>query len=634
MPLLRLDEDPGQLVLHAQGAVCTSTREVVESEPFERLVALYLAHLRAHDAPLLDALGIDGDSAAAARRRSSICCACSPTTRSSASRGPSPDARRRCSTGGPALHRVRRGPLRLLAGLRPLPRRSRRAGAGRPRRHAPYRAFNASLEALAALVRDLYRDVAENITGAHPRVYRQVHAGAELGVVVAPRQWPAPAGYARAARRHPVRDPRAHVPAADPRPAGQHPLRQFTEVSRRPAGRPAARRRALALLPGDRRPPRGLRLRRAALLRPRSVARQPVRARRRRAGGRRTRRRAALTALPPTALARFGEQPTVFFDDAAHGLLVGAVPLDDRFAYFGYLKKMVLTLHNVAAMKRGLMPYHGAFTRLVLPGRRRGRRAAHRRHGDRQVGDPRGAAPGRRRAGRASCASSPTTWAPSRWSARRPRARAGLRHRDRRLRAPRRPAAGLRHRPDRPGHHHEPAEGQRPGGAAGDHPRRGAARLPRRRAAVRQQLRAGRRRPPDHRAASPTPSAALAVFREGRAMSKGTTSASGLVANYFANIFGPAQRPAQHDALAERTFAAAFAGGAFVGQLRTQTRAAGLRRRGTARRRRGAARTDRPRPRKERHAREGALRDQRDRPGSSSVAARSATSTPSATTPC
>ncbi len=58
----------------------------------------------------------------------------------------------------------------------------------------------------------------------------------------------------------------------------------------------------------------------------------------------------------------------MFFDDAAHGLLVGAVPLDDRFAYFGYLKKMILTLHNVAAMKRGLMPYHGAFTRLVLPG--------------------------------------------------------------------------------------------------------------------------------------------------------------------------------------------------------------------------------------------------------------------------
>ncbi len=64
--------------------------------------------------------------------------------------------------------------------------------------------------------------------------------------------------------------------------------------------------------------------------------------------------------------------------------------------------------------------------------------------------------------------------------------------------------------------------------------------------------------------------AALAVFREGRAMSKGTTSASGLVANYFANIFGPAQRPDEHDRLADRVFAAAFAAGTYVGQLRTR----------------------------------------------------------------
>jgi hypothetical protein len=53
-------------------------------------------------------------------------------------------------------------------------------------------------------------------------------------------------------------------------------------------------------------------------------------------------------------------------------------------------------------------------------------------------------------------------------------------------------------------------------------------------------------------------------------MSKGTTASSGLVANYFANIFGPAQRPAQHDVLAERAFAALYGGGAFVGQLRTR----------------------------------------------------------------
>ncbi len=67
MPLLRLDEDPGQLVLHAQGGVCTSTREVVESAAFGRVVTLYLHHLAAHDGPVLDALGVEaGDAAAAA----------------------------------------------------------------------------------------------------------------------------------------------------------------------------------------------------------------------------------------------------------------------------------------------------------------------------------------------------------------------------------------------------------------------------------------------------------------------------------------------------------------------------------------------------------------------------------------
>jgi hypothetical protein len=47
------------------------------------------------------------------------------------------------------------------------------------------------------------------------------------------------------------------------------------------------------------------------------------------------------------------------------------------------------------------------------------------------------------------------------------------------------------------------------------------------------------------------------------------------VRNYFANVFGAAQREAQHDEIAERTFAAAFTAGVFVGQLRTRLGVAG-----------------------------------------------------------
>ena len=50
--------------------------------------------------------------------------------------------------------------------------------------------------------------------------------------------------------------------------------------------------------------------------------------------------------------------------------LLGAIPLEERFGYFGYLKKLMLTLHNLAVMKRGRMPFHGAFTHIGLRGGR------------------------------------------------------------------------------------------------------------------------------------------------------------------------------------------------------------------------------------------------------------------------
>ena len=67
-----------------------------------------------------------------------------------------------------------------------------------------------------------------------------------------------------------------------------------------------------------------------------------------------------------------------------------------------------------------------------------------------------------------------------------------------------------------------------------------------------------------------TPEQALAVFREGRAMSKGTTTSTGLTSTYFVNVFGAVQRREQHEAIAEQVFAAAFRTRTIVGQLRTQ----------------------------------------------------------------
>ena len=91
-----------------------------------------------------------------------------------------------------------------------------------------------------------------------------------------------------------------------------------------------------------------------------------------------------LYGAPAEVLARFGDLPTVFHEDPASGLLVAAVPDEDRLAYFGSLKKMNLTLHNVAIMRRGRMPFHqgdgpGAASRWAGS-----EHPDHRRHSDRQ----------------------------------------------------------------------------------------------------------------------------------------------------------------------------------------------------------------------------------------------------------
>lgn len=67
-----------------------------------------------------------------------------------------------------------------------------------------------------------------------------------------------------------------------------------------------------------------------------------------------------------------------------------------------------------------------------------------------------------------------------------------------------------------------------------------------------------------------TPEQAIDVFRAGNVMSKGTTSTTGLVHTYFANIFGPEQYQELHEQIAKRYFQAFFDQGLFVGQMRTQ----------------------------------------------------------------
>ncbi len=64
--------------------------------------------------------------------------------------------------------------------------------------------------------------------------------------------------------------------------------------------------------------------------------------------------------------------------------------------------------------------------------------------------------------------------------------------------------------------------------------------------------------------------AAKEVFRSGKRMAKGTTTESGLVESYFANPFGPLQKSEDTDKLLDIYFKALFQSGVKVGEIYTQ----------------------------------------------------------------
>ena len=62
----------------------------------------------------------------------------------------------------------------------------------------------------------------------------------------------------------------------------------------------------------------------------------------------------------------------------------------------------------------------------------------------------------------------------------------------------------------------------------------------------------------------------MEVVAEIAVMSKGTTTSSGLVHSYFANIFGPPEYRAVHEKIARKFFDSFFRKNIYVGQMRTR----------------------------------------------------------------
>ncbi|MCX6334634.1 MAG: phosphoenolpyruvate carboxykinase [Bacteroidia bacterium] len=231
----------------------------------------------------------------------------------------------------------------------------------------PYRTFNETIEQLTHLIRSVYRQVQENITGNHPNVYRQVRAGAEMAVISLPKDIKYPSEKYMKLNCVPViRQMLIYPPLVIQQPMNKR-TGEFKKTEQNPID--------LVSLSND-----------EWLCYPAKVGKLVIMVYFHREFYELGFALCNLFQLAedsdlekcPDAVFVYGVQgnmldnlstfPTVFHEDHESDIFVGAVPGRAEFGYFGYLKKMILTLHNSIVMKSGNMPFHGAMVRILLQG--------------------------------------------------------------------------------------------------------------------------------------------------------------------------------------------------------------------------------------------------------------------------
>jgi hypothetical protein len=400
----------------------------------------------------------------------------------------------------------------------------------------PYRTFNETIEHLTHLIRTVYRHIQENISGSRPSVYRQVPAGAEMAVISLPKKIQFPgAPYNKLLPVPVIRQMLIYPPLVIQQPEnkrtghfrkiGQNPMDLFNIDPDEYLCYPARVGKLIILvyfhirffelgfslcnlfeLAGDT----------ELMKKPDGVF---------------------VYGVPGNSIDGLSDCSTVFFDDEENRILVGAIPDRKEFGYFGYLKKMILTLHNSIIMKSGLLPFHGAMVKILLQGDKEATIL--------MMGDT--------GAGKSDTNGCPVGYGTEigaflRLDDLQPGYAFG--HLDRSIiMNPSQVNARIvfpvtnfdtiiaGHKIDYilyANNYEEPDE---------EHP-------------VIEQFRSADQ--------------ALEVFRNGQVMSKGTTTSSGLVNSYFANIFGPPEYKELHEELAARYFESFFKTSVFVGQMRTR----------------------------------------------------------------
>jgi GTPase SAR1 family protein len=229
----------------------------------------------------------------------------------------------------------------------------------------PYRTFNDTVERLMHVVRSAQRDILENITGDHPRVYRQVSAGAEMAAIALPEAIPYPSpvydnlNKILVTRQVLIYPPMIYNSATNKRSGS------FTRVDFNPLTGLDINPKEWLCYPAKVGSlvinvyfsmtffEMGFSLSNLfELAEDEDLRRKPD--------------AIFIFGTPSTTEKAVQEQDTIFFDDEENDLLVGSVPFRKEYSYFGYLKKMILTLHNIKMMKMGRMPFHGAMFHIVL----------------------------------------------------------------------------------------------------------------------------------------------------------------------------------------------------------------------------------------------------------------------------
>jgi hypothetical protein len=560
--LSKLHFHGSQIILHTDGILCGTTAEVVGSRAFQAVLHIFLDHLIEKEDPLLDGMA---PGVATTEGRSSLL------------------KLLRHLSETPIVHAARVFPEAMFYAENPRPLHlfiekfyDFWRGFDRylichseqgPRSHdvRPYRTFTVTTERLKDLTRGLYRDLCENITGDHCRIYRQVSAGADVGLIAVQKKWEPKTPGSRALADIPlIRQVLINPPLIIDPPENRR-TGQFLRIPADPLEGLSLEEGKWLCYPAQVGPVvvfiyfhqmfMGLGCSLANLFELATddqIASGPD--------------AVYLYGVDPAHLSAYGDVPTVFYDGEKDGPLVAAVPGEDRFGYFGYLKKMALTLHNILMMKRGRMPFHGAMALIQLKNRRSATVLI--------IGDT-------------------ATGKSETLEALRVLGRDAIR--------------GMTIIADDMGS----LEIRKDGRVAGygteigafirlDDLQRGYAFGQVDRAIIMSPQKANARvlipvaflpeilsgSPVDYILYAnnyeqvdeghpvinplPTPEAALRVFREGAAMAKGTTTSTGLGHSYFANIFGPPQYRDLHEGLARKTFEAAYMSGTFVGQLQTR----------------------------------------------------------------